>query len=71
MNKLLCHTEGDSCFIHESIAENISKPVNFMAVKKPLKIIHTPEGIALDYGSTVNFTSYKEFKDTYCNTRDV
>ena len=69
--KLLCHTEGDSCFVHESIAESISKPVNFMAIRKPLKIVHTPEGVALDYGSTVNFSSYKEFREAYCNTRDV
>lgn len=68
MKKLLCHAEGDSCFIHESIAETVNKPVNFMAVKKPKDVICTPDGVALDCGSTINFTSYKEFRKTYCNT---
>ena len=64
MNKLICHTEGNECYIHEDV--NIQN-VNFMAIKKPMNVTKNETGIVLNFFGSSTYGSYQGIHEEFDN----
>lgn len=63
MRRLICRTNGRECLVDASTQNLISKPVNFMCVKRHPKVSFTSEGVSVFNGTVYSFYPYSRWKE--------
>ena len=64
MNKCICHTDTTG---HSYMNNNAEINVNFMAIKKPVKIIKNSDGVVLNFYGVCTFGTYESMQNYYNN----
>lgn len=62
--KYVCHAEGNKCYIHEDV--NLQN-VNFMAIRKPMKVSNNNSGIILNFYGSATYGSWEAMRKEYDN----